>query len=50
MDLKTVDPRVSEREVPLGSVALNRLISEVAACAEMTSMRGYNRTHNRHNR
>lgn len=50
MNLKTVVPGVSQRELPLNSVALNRLISEVTAGADNAAMRGYNRTHNRHNR
>ncbi|QJU59988.1 hypothetical protein HL653_21580 [Sphingomonas sp. AP4-R1] len=36
-------------DLPLDSAALRRLIDEVAG-GQHSAMRGYNRTHNRHNR
>ena len=39
----------SSLDIPVNSVALRRLIEEVAG-GELSTMRGYNRTHNRHNR
>lgn len=36
-------------DLPLDSAALRRLIDEVAG-GQHPAMRGYNRTHNRHNR
>ena len=36
-------------DIPVNSVALRRLIEEVAG-GELSAIRGYNRTHNRHNR
>lgn len=39
----------AELDFPLDSAALRRLIDEVAG-GQRSAMRGYNRTHNRHNR
>jgi hypothetical protein len=36
-------------DLPLSSAALRRLIDEVAG-GQRAAVRGYNRTHNRHNR
>ncbi|MBG6118403.1 hypothetical protein IWY39_002207 [Sphingobium sp. JAI105] len=36
-------------DLPIDSAALRRLIDEVAG-GQCSAMRGYNRTHNRHNR
>jgi hypothetical protein len=48
MDLKTRQTPVAP-DVVLSSAALQRLIEEVAA-GTAAMIRGYNRTHNRHNR
>jgi hypothetical protein len=37
-------------DLPVTSVALQRLVEEVAGGRTMSAGRGYNRTHNRHNR
>ena len=37
-------------DLPVTSVALQRLVEEVAGGRTMSAVRGYNRTHNRHNR
>jgi hypothetical protein len=37
-------------DLPVNSVALQRLAEEVAGRRTMSAVRGYNRTHNRHNR
>ncbi len=50
MERKQIDLGPRHCEVRVGSVALNRLIAEVSAGAEISTARGYNRTHNRHNR
>lgn len=37
-------------DLPVTSVALQRLVDEVAGGRTISAVRGYNRTHNRHNR
>lgn len=37
-------------DLPVTSVALQRLVEEIAGGRTMSAVRGYNRTHNRHNR
>lgn len=37
-------------DLPVTSVALKRLVEEVAGGRTLSAVRGYNRTHNRHNR
>jgi hypothetical protein len=49
MGSKRLMASASSLNIPVNSVALRRLIEEVAG-GELSTMRGYNRTHNRHNR
>lgn len=50
MDSKQVMAGSHKLDIRASSVALARIISEVAAGGELSAARGYNRTHNRHNR
>ena len=49
MDGKRLVASTSSLDIPVNSVALRRLVEEVAE-GKPSTMRGYNRTHNRHNR
>lgn len=49
MDTKQQATGVSGLDAAITSVALRRLVEEVAV-SELSAIRGYNRTHNRHNR
>jgi len=44
------NPGVARKDVPLGSIALPRVIAEVRAGEIRPTASGYNRTYNRHNR
>lgn len=45
-----VNANVAHADVPLGSVALTRIIEEVRSGGASMKAGAYNRTHNRHNR
>lgn len=49
MDGKRLTASTPSLDIPVNSVVLRRLIEEVAG-GQLSTMRGYNRTHNRHNR
>ncbi|WP_158258119.1 YhhA family cyclophane-containing RiPP [Sphingopyxis lindanitolerans] len=50
MDIKHPAPSIAGLDLTLKSVALKRLVEEVTFGGTLSTVRGYNRTHNRHNR
>jgi hypothetical protein len=50
MDSKHLMAGSASLDLRVTSVALMRLVEEVAGGRTLSAVRGYNRTHNRHNR